>query len=160
MLTSDLGPGAPIGSLFPRADTSGALQGLCSNFNNAINTICINFVDGGIFNCDNTIHSITVICSDFLTFPIDSTAEVASNAKGKADAQTSADADTDLDTAVAAGDTVSAIQDICNTMQLFIDLDCDKNDDNPNDPKGSGICLMFGSAVNNACIDAISANST
>ena len=148
-----------IGSLFPRADTTSALTGLCNDINNAIDTVCNNNVRG-IVNCDNVLQSTALICG-FVNFTIDPTAEVLASDKAKTDAQTIANADTDLATAVAAGDTVSAIQDICNSMQLFIDQDCDDTDpNNPTDPIGTGACLMFGSAINNVCISAISANST
>ena len=151
-----------IGSLFPRAsraDTTGALVSLCNDINNAIDTVCNNNVRG-IVNCDNALQSTALICG-FVNFTIDPTAEALASDKAKADAQTIADDDTDLATAVAAGDTVSAIQDICNSMQLFIEQDCDDSiPSDSTDPVGTGACLMFESAINNACLNAILANET
>jgi len=128
--------------------TTSKFQTTCSKFDP-------NSVAG---DCNNAVFALTVICKGF-----DGPADAADQATASAlvgicietmtKAKDIANADTDLATAVANGDTVGALEDVCNSMQEFIDQNCDDGDT-------VGICLMLGSTVNDACIDVIGTNAS
>jgi hypothetical protein len=166
-LTSDLGPRPVIGGLRLRNASDDAIFNFCSNVTNSLNAMIecdlgssSQILQDLASKAKRLLFGLTVICSGtngpadaqtiaLLASPA-SFDEVAILNMDISNAQTVADADTELATDSANSDPLDAIQDICTSLQEFIDMDCDDDD-------MLGVCSMLGVFINNQCINGITA---
>lgn len=125
-------PARVMGSLLPRIDAGDAMVNLCSALSSTITGACNGASNTPeISDCGRIKDGLTVICSE---------------SNGSNDAIANADANTLLND-IANGNTLKAIQDICNTLQLDIGNICN----NFNDSADNAFCSMLASSVSATC---------